>query len=300
MPQGLDELLARSPVVWLDAATGTELERRGLRAPLPLWTADAAVRAPAVLRQVHLDALVAGADSVTANTFRTHPYTLRKAGRAADAAALTLASVEVAREACRLAGRGLVAGSIAPLEDCYHPERVPPPETLRREHALQVRNLTGAGVDLLLIETMNTGREAHAAAELALESGLPVWVSMVLAPDGDGDLLSGEDLEMAFAHLRKLEAHGRRIGAFLVNCVPLATAHAALARLHRPEDSRPVGAYPNALRPDPLAGQVTDGTTPEAFSTWTRAAVELGAGILGGCCGTGPEHIRAGVAAATS
>lgn len=309
MPHVLDELLRREGAVWLDPATGTALEERGLPTPLPLWTADAAWRAPDLLRQIHLDALAAGAHIVTANTFRTGPYALRKAGRESDAASLTQASVELARDACRRAGRGLVAGSIAPLEDCYHPERVPAAAVTRREHALHVRNLVESGVDLLLVETMNTAREAHAAAEVALESGLPVWVSMIPAPGGNGDPLSGEDLEVAFAHLRGLEVQGRRIGAFLVNCAPRATVLLALERLGVPGDRRPFGAYPNAGQPDlGPGGTVTgagrqpqwlpDGTTPEAFGEWARAARGLGARILGGCCGTSAGHLRAGVAAA--
>lgn len=297
MPGRLEQLWTQSALLWLDCATGTELERRGLPAPLPLWTADAAIRAPGILRQVHQEALRAGAQIITANTFRTHPYTLRKAGRETDAAALTHASVNVAREACRLEGRGLVAGSIAPLEDCYHPERVPAADVTRREHALQVRNLVDAGVDLLLIETMNTAREAHAAAEMALESGLPVWVSMIPAPGGDGDPLSGESLEVAFAHLRALEVRGRRIDAFLVNCAPLVTVLAALERMESPGDDRPTGAYPNAGPAGSTSPWVTDGTAPEAFAAWARGAAASGARILGGCCGTGPAHLRAGVAA---
>jgi S-methylmethionine-dependent homocysteine/selenocysteine methylase len=284
----------------LDCATGTELERRGLATRLPLWTADAALRAPTLLRQVHQDALEAGAHIITANTFRTNPYTLRKAGREADAAALTQASVQAARDACQRAQRGLVAGSIAPLEDCYQPESVPPPAVTRREHALHVRNLVDAGVDLLLVESMNTAREAHAAAEVALESALPVWVSMILAPGGNGDPLSGEDLEVAFAGLRALEVRGRRIGAFLVNCAPVATVQAALARLGAPGDDRPIGAYPNAGWPDSAVRWIADGTTPRVFAAWARSAAAQGARIVGGCCGTGPEHLRAGVAAITS
>jgi len=299
MSSALDELMASSPLVWMDCATGTELERRGLPAPLPLWTADAALRAPEMLRQVHEDAIAAGAQIVTANTFRTHPYTLRKTGRDSEAATLTQAGVQAARDACRRAQRGLVAGSIAPLEDCYHPERVPPLDVIRREHRLHVRNLVDASVDLLLVETMNTAREAHAAAAAALEADLPVWVSMIPAPGGNGDLLSGEDLEVAFAPLRRLEAGGRRIGAFLVNCAPPATLLAALARLATAGDDRPIGAYPNAGRPNAAMRWIADGTTPQAFAAWARDAVAQGARILGGCCGSSPEHLRAAVAVTT-
>ena len=295
MPNLLDDLLAARDVVFLDGATGTELERRGFRAPLPLWTADAAVRAPALLLQVHRDYLEAGCDIVTANTFRTTPYTLRALGREPEAAGLTARSVALARQACRDAGHGCVAGCVAPLEDCYHPERVPPPEIARREHALHVRNLVEAGADLLLVETMGTAREAHAAAEAALASGLPVLVSFIL--NAAGDLLSGEDFDVAVAHLRDLEVEGARVAGFLVNCTPRQVALAALERMESATDKRPIGAYANLGAPDSTRGWRWDvEATPEAYAAWALACRERGARLIGGCCGTTPDHVRAAAA----
>jgi S-methylmethionine-dependent homocysteine/selenocysteine methylase len=294
----LAELLATHPVVLLDGATGTELERRGFVTSLPLWTADAAVRAPELLQQVHLDYLTAGAHIVTANTFRTAPYTLRQVGRAAEAASLTAQSVAVARAACRSAGHGLVAGCLAPLEDCYHPERVPPSAVTRREHGAHAANLAAAGADLLLVETMGTAREAHAAAAAALGTGLPVLVSFILNPHGSGDLLSGEDLEMTLAGVRGLEVDGARVAGFLVNCTPRALALASLPHLQAAGDARSIGAYANQGAPDGRHGWSDDPTgDPAAFAIWASAARALGAQILGGCCGTTPAHICAMTAA---
>jgi S-methylmethionine-dependent homocysteine/selenocysteine methylase len=290
------ELLASKPVVVLDGATGTELQRRGVPTPLPLWTADAAVRAPDVLRQVHCDYLAAGADIITANTFRTAPYTLRKLGHGeSDAFELTQKSVTLARQACEQAQAGLVAGCIAPLEDCFHPERVPPGDVLLREHAAHARNLKRAGADLLLVETMSTAREAHDAAQVALETGLPVLVSLVLDPNGTGDLLSGEDLEVAWAHLRALPVAG-----LLVNCAPTRVVTAALERMQWSDESRPLGAYANFGVENDVDGWTPDTTTPaddygRVAQTWRG----LGARVIGGCCGTTPAHVRA-IAHATS
>lgn len=277
-----EKLLAERDVVILDGGTGTELQRRGFAARLPLWTAEAARLAPDLLRQIHADYLAAGADIVTANTFRTQPYTLRRAGRETDAPALTQESVDVARAACREARCGLVAGSLAPLEDCYKPELVPPPDVTRREHALHARHLADAGVDLLLVETMNTAREAHAAAEAALATELPVLVSLILQESGD--LLSGEDLDVACAHLRALEVEGRRIAGFLINCAPPATLLEALARLEG-ADTRPIGAYANVGIPATVE--------PAAYAAWALECRRSGARVLGGCCGTTPGHIGA-------
>jgi S-methylmethionine-dependent homocysteine/selenocysteine methylase len=300
MANAYEELLAAQDVLVLDGATGTELERRGYPTRLPLWTADAAAAAPDLLLRVHLDYLEAGADIVTANTFRTTPYTLRKLGRESEAASLTARSLALARTACARAGRGLVAGCLAPLEDCYHPERVPPPEVLDREHAAYAGHLAAAGADLLLVETMGTTREALAACSAALATGLPVLASFILDPRGSGALLSGEDLGEAVAAVCSLATGGRRVAAVLVNCTPPEATLAALVRLLRAGDpprgrrSPFIGAYANLGRPDEVHGWSHDpAATPEAYATWARRCRDQGATLLGGCCGTTPAHIAA-------
>lgn len=284
----LRALLAEKDIVFLDGAMGTELEQRGARFSLPLWSATAVETHPAFLERIHIDSLQAGADIVTANTFRTCPYTLRKAGREADARGLTLATVRYARKACERVGHGIVAGSVAPLEDCYSPDLVPAADVLAREHAAHVRNLVDAGVDLLLVETMNTIREAQVAADAAHATGLPVLVSFVLDPQGDGDLLSGEKLEDAWAALGNLP------GARLVNCTPYATIDLALARIAALGGDVPFGAYANAFGLH-LRGCLGEAriATPEEAATWAARWRGLGARIIGGCCYTSPDHIRA-------
>jgi homocysteine S-methyltransferase len=288
MAASFADLLATQGVVLLDGATGTELQRRGVPTPLPLWTADAAVRSADVLRRIHQDYLEAGADIVTANTFRTAPYLLRKLNREREAVELTRRSVEVARAACAAAGRGLVAGCMAPLEDSHRPERVPSGDVLLREHAAHAHALQEAGVDLLLVETMNTAREAHDAATAALETGLPVLVSLILDPHGAGELLSGEDLDVAWAHLRPLPVAG-----FLVNCTPPAVITQALERMQWSGESRPIGAYANFGREDERNGWAPDTSTPpEAYGTAVHEWLQRGARLVGGCCGTTPAHLR--------
>src|SRR5258707_8830056 len=133
----LDRLGDPRPIL-LDGATGTELNRRGVSTDLPLWSAGALLDAPATLRQIHRDYLLAGAEIVTANTFRTHRRSLARGGYGDSAAELTRLAVELARAAVgegALAPPAYVAGSLAPLEDCYSPELVPPQAECEREHA---------------------------------------------------------------------------------------------------------------------------------------------------------------------
>src|SRR5512143_932071 len=150
--------LSQSPTIILDGATGTELNRRGVDTGLPLWSANVLLsdRGEAVLQQIHADYLTAGAEILTANTFRTHRRALAPSGNADRAEDLTRRAVEIARRAVHEAATPAaryVAGSISTLEDCYRPDLVPSDAECRVEHSERVHHLIGAGVDLILIET---------------------------------------------------------------------------------------------------------------------------------------------------
>jgi homocysteine S-methyltransferase len=216
--------LAEGPIL-LDGATGTELNRRGVDTSLPLWSAAALLHSPETVRQIHADYVAAGAEVITANTFRTHERNLR-AGGIADAhraaAELTAKAVALARRAADQSA--WVAGSLAPLEDCYSPHLTPDDAALDREHRQMAESLAAAGVDLILVETHNSIREALAATRAAVATGLPVLVSFVCG--ADGRLLSGEALSAAAGAVLPL-----RPDAVLVNCAPARVMEALLREL---------------------------------------------------------------------
>lgn len=289
---------AGGPLV-LDGATGTELERAGLATGLPLWSTRALLEAPECVLQIHAAYLQAGAEIVTANTFRTQRRALARGGLVEGDARLTRLAVELARlarsEAVAATAPGSsrsrprwIAGSLPPLEDCYRPDLVPPEHELAREHERQADLLCEAGADLILVETMNSRREARIAARAAAGTGLPFAVSFV-AWDGDR-LLSGEPLAEAAA-----EAAGLGALAVGVNCLPignLGACHRALVGLRAP-----LLVSPNLGQPEPRSGFARDDSGdplgfPDAFEGWLGPR----AVIAGGCCGTTPAHIAALVA----
>lgn len=277
------------PIV-LDGAMGSELYRRGVTTRLPLWSSHALISHPEVVAAVHRDHAREGAEVLTANTFRTNLRTLERGGLGRRFEELNALAVRLARQAAAAAAHPtLVAGSVAPVEDCYEPERVPPDAELEREHGLLTRALARAGCDLLLIETMNTLREARAALAAALDTGLPVWVSFVIGPGAA--LLSGEDLAEAG---REMERRGAR--AVLVNCAPLPVACEGFRAL-RAAVSVPCGLYPNHGHSDPVHGWESDPLDAALFENLARGWFEQGARIVGGCCGTTPQHVRAIAAA---
>ncbi|MBU1707927.1 homocysteine S-methyltransferase family protein [bacterium] len=266
---------------------GTELQRRGQRTLLPLWSANALINTPDLTRQIHSEYVLAGAEVLTANSFRTSRYTLAKTNMEYQAEALTYRAVQLAREAAASAPRSQkirIAGSIAPLEDCYRPDLVPSDDVLRREHLAQAGLLADAGVDLLLVETQNNIREARIAAEAALAQRIPVWVS--LCPKDGQTLLSGESLREAIRTIAQLKPE-----AILVNCCPPPIAREAVRILGEEWDGL-WGAYPNfGIPEDETDSNFAEFLSPTKFAEWGIEIVSDGAQIIGGCCGTRVDHI---------
>jgi S-methylmethionine-dependent homocysteine/selenocysteine methylase len=162
---------------------------------------------------------------------------------------------------------------------------VPPDSELVDSHGHQTLALAEAGVDLLLAETMNTVREARAALVAGLATGLPVWVSLTCREGGR--LLSGERLKSALDELLQLSP-----SALLVNCCSPQVATEALEALRGPH-SIPLGAYANNGHEDGTGWAFTGDYPPSRYLEVARGWIALGARIVGGCCGTTPEHIRA-------
>ena len=269
----------------LDGALGTELGRRGIETRGGLFSAAALLdeRGRAVLREVHRAYVDAGAEMITAATFRTNRRALAAAGLESKFPELARIAVREARAAAE--GRARVAGSVAPLEDCYRPDLRPAPAAASREHLEHARALAEAGCDLLLVETVAAADEGLAAVAAAAATGLPVWVAAMASPRGT--LLDGRDL--AEFYRRAVDAGA---SAALVNCTPpdgvdLALPAAAAARV-------PFGAYAHLGEVDPAVpwGRGPD-LGPEQYAARAMRWVGRGATIVGGCCGTTPEHVRA-------
>jgi S-methylmethionine-dependent homocysteine/selenocysteine methylase len=263
---------------------GTEIQRRGGKTRLPLWSARALIESPELVLAIHREEVSAGAEVLTANTFRTHRRTLEKAGVGARAGELTGLAVALARQAARESGRRVfVAGSLSPLEDCYRPDLAPEDAAIEREHAEQAQALAGAGADLILAETHNTVRELCAAVRAAKVTGLPVVASVVT--DGKGNLLSGEPIEEAVRALAPL-----RPEVLSINCVPAARLAGDLYRLAAASPGIPLAAYGNLGLPADDTGWVfTESLTPEEYAGHARGWLEAGTRLVGGCCGTTPS-----------
>ncbi len=266
-------------VTILDGPMGTELLARGVETPVPRWSAAALESAPDVVAAIHRDYAAAGATVHTANTFRTKRRQLGEAWET-----LARKAVELARGAVPAGHR--VAGSIAPLEDCYRPDLSPPPDVARDEHRELARVLADAGVDVLLCETFPHAGEALIAVEEAVATDRETWLA--LSPGPDGTLMTPDTLAEA-----AIEAVKRGAVIVLVNCVSLAAIGPFVDALA--ETGLPFGAYANAGAPEARMGWTTPVPTgaPEVYAQAAKSWATKGALVVGSCCGTGPAHIAA-------
>jgi len=284
--------------VLLDGAMGRELRFRGVPIPETIWSANALLVVPEIVRQIHQDYISAGADIITTNTYGLIRRDLAKVGIEHRFAALNAFACSLACEARESADHPvIIAGSLPPLRGSFRPDLVAPFEViapLYQEHA----ELLAPHVDLLLCETMSTAIEARAAAESACKTGKPVWVSWTLHEDHSGRLRSGESIAEAFSALADLPISG-----FLVNCCPPESVTAAIPQLEKLTDQR-IGGYANTFRPIPedwrLDGEKdSDGFIPQrtdldpsSYADHASHWIKAGATIVGGCCGTRPSHIK--------
>lgn len=259
----------------LDGPLGTELASRGIPTPAPLWSALALEQAPEVVGAIHRDYVAAGATVHTANTFRTTPRSAPDRWEK-----LARRAVQIARAAVPPGQR--VAGSVAPLEDCYRPDLSPPDP--RPEHRALCRLLADAGVDLLLCETFPHVGEALVAVEEAVATGIETWVAFTAGPEAN--LLTPAEIE---AGAREAVRRGAR--AVLVNCTPATRTLAFVERLGGL--GVPFGAYANAGAAAEGIGWGDTAAGPARYAALAEAWVRAGATLIGGCCGTGPEHVHA-------
>ena len=280
----LEQLLAHAPVV-TDGAIGTELQARGLASgECPdAWN----LTHPAEVESLAHAYVEAGSEILLTNTFRSNRLALARSGLEGKVEDLNLAGAEIARRAA--AGRVLVFGCMGPSGKMLMMDETSE-EELRSAFSEQARTLAAAGVEGFAIETMAELDEAKAALAAALETGLPVMVSMVFESGKNQDCtMTGVTPERAAQELAAAGAHiiGANCGRGIAGYVPICQ------RLKAATD-RPIWIKPNAGMPELVEGKAVYRTTPEEFAAFVPAVLQAGASFIGGCCGTNREFIRAG------
>jgi 5-methyltetrahydrofolate--homocysteine methyltransferase len=280
------DLVNKRPVL-LDGGMGTELIRRGLpQGACPeTWNAER----PEMVGAVHASYFDAGADAVSTNSFGGSRIKLAAHGLEARAAELNAAAARIAREVAP-AGR-FVAGSIGPTGRFLQPQGEFTEAEFEAAFAEQAGALAGGGADFLIVETQYDLREALAALRgaRAAAPSLPVFVTLTFNAYPRGYFtLMGNTVAAAVEALEKEGASA--VGA---NCTLDSREMVGLVRSFRQTTRLPIVAQANAGKPALTAdGGVSYSQSLEEYVGFVHVILEAGANIVGGCCGTGPDHIR--------
>ncbi len=285
------DALESGRILVADGGTGTGLQELGLKAGQP--PEELIIDAPDAVLELHRRFVAAGADVILTNTFGGTPVRLRDSAYPGRAAELNRRGAELAREAAAATG-AFVAGSMGPTGALLTslPFGTLEPEEAKQAYAEQAAALAEGGVDLLLVETQFALDEALAAVEGARSaSELPLIVSFSFDSVGKRGArtmmgVGAPELAETFPPLG--------VAALGANCgsTPEVT-EAAIAELSALLPGLPLWAKPNAGLPKPLTDPPEYELGPEQAGTIAIRLVEAGARIVGGCCGSSPDHVRA-------
>lgn len=275
-------LFEHGPVI-LDGATGTNLQMAGM--PVGVCPEKWIAEHPDVIVRLQKEYVQAGTDILFAPTFTANRIKLEEYGLADELAAINRKMVELSRQAA--GGKALVAGDITMTGRQLYPLGEMPFEELVEVYKEQAKVIAEAGADLFVVETMMSLQECRAAV-LAIREvcELPVMVSLTY--NEDGRTLYGTDTVTAIVVLQSLGAD-----AVGLNCSTGPEAMLAPVAAMAEYATVPILAKPNAGMPELEDGITVFKTTPEEFALVGRQLAKAGAYLLGGCCGTTPEHIKA-------
>lgn len=281
------------PVTIIDGGMGQELVGRSGATPTGLWATQIMIDTPDLVREIHDDYFLAGAEVATANSYGIHRDRLNPAGIEDRFSELHRLACEIACRSRDAFGSGIVAGSLGPLGWSYSHDGAPSTERAAELYD-EICRIQVDYVDVFLIETIASIEQAKCALEGALGHGKPVWLALTV-DDNDGTRLrSGERLE------RILELSKNNLPqALLLNC---STPEATTNGLSVINQSRlQLGAYANGftkintdfLKKGSSVHNLSSRTdlTPNAYADHADNWVKLGATIIGGCCEVGPSHI---------
>ncbi|MAS98637.1 MAG: bifunctional homocysteine S-methyltransferase/methylenetetrahydrofolate reductase [Kiritimatiellaceae bacterium] len=274
------ETLQHKPLIG-DGAMGTMLYAKGIF--INTCYEQLCLTKPYLIECVHRDYVEAGADLIETNTFGANRLKLEAHGIADQLEAINRTAVHLARKSA--GPNTYILGSVGPLlqSDQLFSDR----HTSELEHLFheQIALLADEKVDAIQLETFTHVDEAELAAQITASYNLPVFVSVTVGKDGE--TRRGERIEQIIHQLDACDA----VDAIGINCGLGPAAAFSIAERALPLTSKPFSVNANAGLPQEVDGRLIYMSTPEYFSEYAKRLIELGVRMVGGCCGTTPEHI---------
>lgn len=279
-----------SGLLLLDGAMGTQLMSKGIMAGKCNEMLN--VESPQIILDIHRSYIQAGSDAVYTNTFGANEITLARHGLADEVERINQAAVKIAKQA---AGKDkYVIGDIGPCGEFLKPLGSLEPARLKEVFAKQAKTLCNGGTDGFVIETFMAIDEAKTAVE-AVKSvcNLPIFVSFAFDAAGDDfRTMMGVGVETMVSEFSVLavDAIGFNCGTLkMEQYLALAGRFAKLLR----GKNISLLAKPNGGKPELVGGKAVYKLSDKDFAEYAENIHKAGAVLIGGCCGTGPEHIRA-------
>ena len=283
----------KKAVTLLDGSVGQELVKQYGEKPTPLWSTEIMLKDPNMVSDIHSAYFEAGATIATTNSYTILRDRLKHFALEHEVHNLWYSSVAAACKARDKFGSGRIAGSIGPLRASYRPDICPPVEEASSIYKEKVESIAPM-VDILLVETVCSLKQAEGVLAATDNSNKPVWISFSVDDNDGTKLRSGENLEDV-----KAVINNHFVEAVLINCSPPEVVGNALSILSKM--GLAFGAYANGFskissdflktRPTVDALTARKDLGPEEYSNFVTNWIRNGASIVGGCCEIGPTHI---------
>jgi methionine synthase / methylenetetrahydrofolate reductase(NADPH) len=277
------ESLQRDVIVF-DGGVGTYLYEKGIY--INTCYDELNLTSPDIVMEVHRDYLNAGADVVETNTFGANRFKLAAYGLEPKVHEINLKGAQLAKKIA--AGKILVAGSVGPLGVQIEPLGKLSYDEARDAFKEQIKGLLDGGVDLIVLETFSLLPELLQAirAVRELDQTIPLMAQVTI--NDDGQLVSGASLDSVVAEIQK-----QKVDVLGLNCSVGPKAMLDALEHLKSLTTIPLSVQPNAGLPQNIGGRNIYLASPEYMAEYAKRFIQTGASIVGGCCGTNPEHIKA-------
>lgn len=293
MDSTLQSDLADGRTIVIDGGTGAELQRRGVPVDPICWHALAALSHHSELVSAHVDFINAGAKVITTNTFSTHRFLMQAAGHAHDYARATEASVAAARRARTETGIPVrIAGSMSCMPPAFDTANYPDDKTARASYIEHAHMLADLGVDIIALEMIQDLRHGGWALDAATATGLPVWLGIACRAGADSSDVVCFDFPDSKLEDLLSGLLDRKPQLLNIMHTPIDVVASAFACIRR-QWNGPIGVYPEVGSFDVVNRRRTTRISPSEFAQAAGDWIELGANVIGGCCGATPSHVAA-------
>ena len=294
----IKQRLENNDTIILDGAIGAELEKKGAKMHKDLWCGTCSVESPDLVKKVHEEYILAGADIITTNTYATTPIAMKQYGFDNQVNEFNKKSVQLAKEAVNNSNKDIaVAGSVSTFGSLYKYGL----EAMKPGFKEQLNILSNEGVDLIILEAMSSQADiVETIVECSSQTKLPVWLSISCVIDDntnkvmlgfsdtfDTDTNVYEDFETSMDNFSKIHQ-----GPILIAHSDIEVTGQAI-KIAKKKFNGVLGAYPNRGHYEKPHWKFVDNITPSEYLEKARSWVDDGAQIVGGCCGVGVEEIKA-------